>query len=246
MSRPAYLKIEAEITKLKSKVKALCYKGSWEEAFIWERKLNNEYHVEYMLYTITGKLEFCMDEMDQMKSESSLFLAGFLHYGGLGGVQLNHRVAYDLFTRSASKGCVLALHYKAHCLYVGQGVVMDEDKALHLFQEASAKNCASASWWAGLILEDRGDYRMAAKLYAHGILRIHSQCSHFLKALLRNYPLECCPFSEWKPTLEVQLTVPNNIHQVMVISATILRTRIGLSRYLVNYIMFWVCTRNCW
>lgn len=243
---------KAEIALIKKRIREFdpITPDNARDALVWEMKLINRYHIPYWLYVITRCIQFTKEEVKKMTGEaadaSSLFLAGCLRFWGIGGVRNDWRAAYELWVRASNKGHVYATFMRAHCFEHGLGVAQDRDEAKCFYREASTKGCGRAFARVGDDFYTTGDYRIAANMYARSVSQGYDNCRHSLNNLLRDHPLECCPFSEWRPTLEVQLTVPKRIHTAMYTSAVILRTRFSMPRYVVNLVMFFICTRNGW
>ena len=125
----------------------------------------------------------------------------------------------------------------------GQGVPEDIQRGYALVVEAAEAGCTKAFWVAGNAYEEgygvQQSYRRAAQWYLKAGTR--NDADGDLANLLRDHPLECAPFGEWREGLHA--LVPLEVRQALR-ATMLLCKRKQLPRYVALLIASFVCTEG--
>ena len=214
----------------------------WDEALQLCRRMADELHKQPRFHQLTQVLEQVSPDAEQLRAQdtgSSLWLLGQMHYDGRGGVEENWEEAFRCFSRAAEKGHLLSRWRVGSMITYGRGVPQDRERGYPLMVEAAEAGCTAAFFFAGAAYEDgigvQQSYRRAAQWY------LKANANFFLSPLLRDHPLECAPFGEWRP--ELTPLVPQEIYQAMC-AAMVICKRKQLPRYVSLLIASFVCTEG--
>ena len=231
----SFTKEQAEV-----QLEQLMKENRWEEVLQVYRRMADELHEEPSF--VEKALRRVKPDAEQLRAEdtgSSLWLLGMMYYESAGGVVQNwEEEAFLCFSRAAEKGHLLSRWKVGYMTARRLEVPQDRARGHALMLEAAEGGCTEAFYWAGQAYENgwgvQQSYRRAVQWY------LKAQSSVFA-LMLRERPLECAPFGEWRP--ELTPLVPREILQAMR-TAMLLCKRLQLPRYVALLIASYVSTEG--
>ena len=225
-----------------AQVNALIDEEKWDEALRECRRIADELHEEPG--RLPEVLRHVKQDAQQLRAEdtgSSLYLLGEVHL--LDGPTFDEDECYRCSSRAAEKGHLLSRFEVGRMIANGLGVRPDEARGFALMVKAAEDGCPAACDWAGTAYEQghgvQQSYRRAAQWYLRAGTRNHANGD--LAFLLRDHPLECTPFGEWRE--EWHALVPLEVHRAMR-SAMLLCRRLCVPTGVARIVAGYVCTEG--
>ena len=234
----SFTKEEAE-----AQVSQLMEEQRWDEALQVCRRVVDELHV--WPQQLAKVLYHVKPDAEQLRAEdtgSSMWLLGCMHYYGR-VVQRDYPEAFHCFSRAWDKGHLLGRLMMGLMIAYGVGVPEDRARGFALMAEAAEAGCPQAFSWAGKAYSEgsgvQQSYHRAAQWYLKAGTRGGSHNN--LTNLLRDRPLECAPFGEWRP--ELTPLVPREIREAMRATMLVCK-RMQVPHGVAMLIVPYVCTEG--
>lgn len=236
--------------ELREKFEDLRRQEKWNEAAEVQMISQDEYP-NVWVDSVVYRVRYAEEEREALEQRALedrrvAHWVGHLKFCGYGGFQENKQAAYQLFCRAAAAGHLWALWWKGIYLSWRDIVVRDaEPKLLRCFEEAGARGLARGCNTAGRVHRSADRHHQAALWYQRGVVLGDGDSRSHLESLLRDHPMDVCPWGIWRPTRELHSFVLPQVRQA-VKNTLLLCKRLRLSRYLALEVCSYVVTRSGW